>query len=223
MCGRYSLLESGEEIAARFLLDAAELPPLPLPRYNIAPTTSVLTVTAAGGRRRAHLARWGFRPAWSRAPQPAPINARVETVAASRLFGPALRARRCVLPASSFFEWRREGGRRLPLRFAPAGGGLWGLAGIWDEAPPGDGAGPAATCAILTTAANDLVGPVHDRMPVILRPEWEAAWLAPGPPGPELLAAVAAPYPPGDMVAHAVSTAVNNARHEGPDCVAPLG
>lgn len=222
MCGRYSLLESGEEIAARFLLDAAALPLLPLPRYNIAPTTAVLAVTSAGGVRRARLARWGFRPAWSRAAQPVPINARIETVASSRLFGPALRSRRCLLPASSFFEWRREGARRLPLRFAPAAGGLWGLAGIWEEAPPGGGADPAATCAILTTAANERVGPVHDRMPVILRPEWEAAWLALGPPGPELLAAVAAPYPSDAMLAHPVSTAVNNARYEGPDCVAPL-
>jgi putative SOS response-associated peptidase YedK len=221
MCGRYSLVESGEEIAARFLLAPASLPPLPLPWYNISPGSAVLTVVRGPAGRGARLARWGFRPAWSRPPRPAPINARLETAPESRLFGPALRARRCLLPASGFYEWRAAGGRREPVRFAPAGGGLWALAGIWDERPP-EGGDPGATVAILTTAPNELVAPVHDRMPVILRPEWEAAWLEPGPPAPDLLAAAAAPYPAGDMVAHRVSPAVNNPRHQGPDCVTPL-
>jgi putative SOS response-associated peptidase YedK len=220
MCGRYSLVESGEEIAARFLLDA--VPGALHPRYNIAPSQAVLIVAGGEGRpRRAELARWGLLPAWAREARLAQINARIETAAERRMFAGALRARRCLVPASSFFEWRRGPGARRPIRFAPAAGGLWAFAGIWEDwAPPG---GPGVrTCAILTTAPNALVAPVHDRMPVILPPDLEAAWMAPGPLPADVLAGAARPYPAERMTLHAVSTAVNDARRDAPDCIAPI-
>jgi len=212
MCGRYSLSESGEQVAARFLF---ELPPGPLPalpRYNIAPGQTVLAVL--GAPRRPELLRWGFAPTWlQRAPM---INARAETAASGRLFAPAVRGRRCLLPACGFFEWRRDGARRQPVRFSPAAGGLWGLAGIWEPGTP-------PTVAILTTRPNDLVARVHDRMPVILRPEDEAAWLdLPAADPGALLEAVSRPYPAEAMAAHDVSPLVGDPRHDSAACIAPL-
>lgn len=222
MCGRYSLTESGEEIAARFLLEGGlfAVEALLHPRYNVAPGQSVLTVAAGAQGREAAAARWGFLPVWAREARLAQINARSETAAGSRMFGRAVRARRCVVPASSFFEWRREGGARLPLRFAPAAGGLWGLAGIWEDWPaPG---GLVRTCAILTMRPNPLVAGIHDRMPVILTPEAEAAWLDPGAPDPGAQIAGWAPYPADAMLAHRVSPIVNSARNDGPECIAAV-
>jgi putative SOS response-associated peptidase YedK len=221
VCGRYTQTHPPEAVVRRFLLDLADLPPLP-PRYNIAPAQAVLAVVAeGGGRRRPLLARWGLVPAWARQGSPAPINARAETAHRSPLFRQALRRRRALVVADGFFEWRRRpDGRKTPVRFTLADGGLFAFAGLWE--PPADPeAGELPTCCILTTRPNALVAAVHDRMPVILRPEHEALWLDPGVTDPAALAVALQPYPAEAMAAYPVSPRVNSPRHDDPGCIRP--
>lgn len=194
MCGRYSLTHAADDIAARFLVDVATFATMP-PRVNISPTERLLAIRAgAGGGREACWLRWGLVPPWADAGAPRPINARAETAAARPMFREALRARRVLLPADGFYEWRRTGRQRQPVRFGLAQGGLFALAAIWERH------GVEETTCILTTAANPLVAAVHARMPVILRPEDEERWLEPGLT-PTDAAAILVPFSSAGMLA----------------------
>ena len=165
MCGRYYLLASPADLADLFGL--ADVPDL-LPRYNIAPTQPVLAVgLSKDGRPAVATFRWGIVPPWESEPKPGPINARSETVAHKPTFAEAIRKRRCLIPASGFYEWLRQGKVKQPFAIRMADGRPFAFAGIWEAWRPESGP-PLLTCAILTTAANDLVRPVHDRMPCIL-------------------------------------------------------
>lgn len=218
MCGRFNLTASGEEIAEAFDLD--DTPEL-APRYNIAPTqpVAVVRLEAASGRRRLAAVRWGLVPEGAPETDRGHINARGETAWQKPTFRDAFARRRCLIPATGFYEWQRTGARkRRPWLFSLASGRPFAFAGLW-EPPAREGASP--TCAILTTDPNDVTREVHDRMPVILPPEGYDRWLDPKPGAAVALRPLLVPFPAAAMAARPVSTAVNNARFDDPACLDP--
>jgi putative SOS response-associated peptidase YedK len=221
MCGRFTLTVSAETIADFFGL--VEVPAL-TPRYNIAPTQQVAVVARAETGRRLGWARWGLIPSWASDPASVAhrmINARSETAAESGAFRDAFRRRRCLIPADGFYEWQAAKGRKKqPYHFTLRGRGPFAIAGLWERWR--NGSEDIVSCTLLTTAANEIVRPVHDRMPVILPPEAFDRWLAPGPQDAAELRALLLPYSADGMVATRVGAAVNNARVDGPVCVEPL-
>lgn len=216
MCGRFSLTASGEDLAAEFGLD--ETPELS-PRFNIAPSQPVLVVRRRGGRRTASSLRWGLPASGPEQPELL-INARSETAAARPAFRDAFRLRRCLIPASGFYEWKRGREGPRPFHFRRPDQRLLAFAGLWNPAPPQPGTDDGA-CVILTTDANALVAAVHDRMPVIVPPESYEAWLSGPAAGEGSIASLLRPFPEAGLEAVAVSTAVNSAASEGPQCLAP--
>jgi putative SOS response-associated peptidase YedK len=213
MCGRYALDQNARELANHF--DLLEVPDL-APRYNIAPSTPVLAVHRAARGRVGALMTWGLEPTWTRKGEdakkyPRPINARAESITERPMFRGAFKARRCILPASGFYEWRRPAlGPAQPFYIHPANDPVFAFAGLFE---PGIGDGPAS-CCIITTGANELMATIHDRMPVILDVADLARWLDPGT-APGALEALLVPAPADEMLAHPVSTRVNAARNEG--------
>jgi putative SOS response-associated peptidase YedK len=209
MCGRFTLTKSGEEVAEAFGLDEPEALPA---RYNIAPSQPVLAVKEP---RVAVQLLWGLRSLPDDKPL---INARAETAATRGAFRAAFAARRCLVPADGFYEWQGAKGtkNRQPFHLRLKGGGLFGFAGLWE---PGL-AGQPGTLALLTTEPNEVVGPIHDRMPVILAPADYARWLDPRTPL-AALRPLLGPYPAASMEAFTVGTAVNRAAFDDPSCLAP--
>lgn len=220
MCGRYSLTTPVEGL--RRLFDFAESPNL-APRYNIAPTQEAPVVRRGeqGGRHLA-LLRWGLIPSWAkdRAIGNRLINARAETVASTPAFRGAFMARRCLVPADGFYEWRAEGGRKQPWRIGLTDGAPFAFAGLWESWHDKAENQKVESFTIITTDANETVRPIHARMPVILAAGDHETWLAAVDPrqGEDLLR----PYPGRDLRAYRVSTAVNSSRNDGPACVAPI-
>ena len=225
MCGRFTQSCSWEETAALFGLD--EIPDGLASRYNVAPT-QLAAVVRNEDVRRLRMLRWGLIP--EGAPDPSIgnrlINARAESAGVRPSFRAAFAARRCLVPVDGFFEWERRGRRRQPWLFRLREGGPFALAGLFERwrAPSGvalrppRGAGPSdivETFTILTTDANEVVAPVHDRMPVILRPDAFESWLGGGD-------ALLGPYPPAEMTAFRVNPVVNSPINDDPRCVEPL-
>ncbi len=218
MCGRYVLKREDlealvKQCGVRSLEEFHS-------RYNIAPTSivPVLRPRASGPAEVAGV-RWGLVPAWTKpdaAPKPL-VNLRAETLRTR--FKGALRSRRCVLPASGFFEWETVGSRRQPWFFAARHGGPFGLAGIWDTWRTPGGV-ELETCTILTTTPNDTVRPIHDRMPVVLTPAQCQTWLDRSL-DPAQLEPLLASAPSAALAAMKVGAAVNQVRNDGPECVAP--
>ena len=222
MCGRFALIAPGAEIADTFAL--AETPQL-APRYNIAPTQPVAAIRLhphSGQREWTHF-HWGLIPSWAKEPNMAArmINARSETVAEKPAFRAAFKRRRCLIPASGFYEWQKTGSGKQPMYIHPADAPLFAFAGLWEtwQIP---GGGELDSCTILTTTPNSFMRSIHDRMPVILEPEDFGMWLDPGE-RPENGLHLLRPFSPEKMSTYPVSTFVNNPRNEGPDCIAPLG
>ena len=213
MCGRFTLTSTPEALAERFGLDA---PPSLAPRFNIAPGQQVLAVRARGdGTRRADSLRWGLVPPWSSPGQGPPlINARSETAAERPAFRDAFRARRCIVPASGFYEWADLGGYRQPYWIAPPDGALFGIAGLWERWTAPDGS-RLESCALLTTAANGRIAPLHDRMPAILAAAHYALWLDPAQ-DVAALAALLAPLADDALGLRPVSPRVNRIENDDP-------
>ncbi len=224
MCGRFTLTADSEAIARRFGTPPAQGGG-PLPRYNIAPTQQVITITD-DGTRRLETMRWGLIPHWAKDPKIGSrlINARAETLAERPAFREALRHRRCLIPADGYYEWTTApGGRgRQPVRILLQTGEPFAFAGLWDEWQPPEGGSPVRTCTIITTAPNELVAKLHDRMPAILTPEAEAVWLDPTMTEPERLLSLLAPYPADRMTWYPVSKAVNSPANDVEQLVLPL-
>jgi putative SOS response-associated peptidase YedK len=219
MCGRYSLRTPWQRLAEHFGMRVADVPELFADRYNIAPSQQLLAVRQdAEGTRHPAVLKWGFIPAWSKDGKIAPINAMSETVSDKPMFRTAFRKRRCLLPADGFYEWQRKGSKKQPLHFRLRGGEPFGLAGVWEawHDPEGE---VVETVAILTTDPNELVKPIHTRMPVILPMKDYAEWLNPQMQDADELKTLLRPYPAEEMEAVPVSDYVNNARHEGPECL----
>ena len=223
MCGRYSLIGDMRELALRFDFDAGALDHPP--RYNVAPTQDVLAVIqgADRGGRSAALMRWGLIPSWARSvPVAKPlINARAETVTEKPSFRTALRQRRCLILADGFYEWQRVGSSRRPMRIVLKSGEPFAFAGLWDswQDPKGE---IVRSCAIITTAANDLLRPIHNRMPVIVTRELESLWLDVDLRDPATLAETLVPYPAAALEAYQVSNLVNRVANDGPELAAPV-
>ena len=222
MCGRFTLRVDLARIA--HWLDVADVPDWPWrPRYNIAPTQPVVACRlGADGRRQLVTLRWGLVPPWATdaAIGARCINARAETVHEKPAFRNAFARRRCLVPADGFFEWRTEGKVKQPYWFGMTDDGLFAIAGIWERWAK-SGAEPIESVALLTTDANDIVRPVHKRMPVILPRHAHAAWLDPTADRTSLLALLR-PFPAGAMKCYAVSRIVNRPAEDRPECIEPL-
>lgn len=218
MCGRFAQKSSAKKVSKQFKV--REVPPLD-ERFNVAPTQSVLGVREASDGREATFLKWGLVPRWAKdaAIGNKLINARSETVTEKPSFREAFARRRCLVPLDGFYEWSRRGDRKRPFYFHMRDGEPFAVAGLW-ELWEGDG-GPLETCTLLTTEANELLAPYHDRMPVIIRPEDYDLWLDPGVRGAELLRPLLCPYPHGEMGAYAVSALVNSPSNDSPRCVEP--
>ena len=222
MCGRFTLHHSADEIAERFVTE--RLPDLE-PRYNIAPTQPVTVVTQNGAR---HLAQyhWGLIPSWAkdRSIGHRMINARAETLAEKPAFRTALQRRRCLIPADGFYEWREadnpEEGGRTPMYIHRRDDALFAFAGLWDEWRDPQSGDPLRSCTIITGTPNPLIAPIHDRMPMILRPEDEARWLDTTLRETEPLLSLLAPYPADQIEVYPVSRRVNAPVVDEPSLVA---
>jgi putative SOS response-associated peptidase YedK len=220
MCGRFTLRTPAAEVASLF--DVLDMPALP-PRYNVAPTQSILTIGFNAGKRAAGFMRWGLVPSWSADDKGGVkcINARSETIAERPAFRDAFRKRRCLIPVDGFFEWKAEGKGKQPYLFQRPDHRPFAFAGLWERWQPEEGQ-PLLTCCLATTIANGLTKQYHDRMPVILDTTYAfAAWLEPGATVTQLQALLR-PAPDDFLQPVRVSRAVNNARFDGPECVEPL-
>jgi len=199
MCGRYSLSSSAEQLQQTF--PGLELPIQFAPRAEITPGQPVLALCNDSGYR-ARFLLWGLIPAWSKDPLIGRklINARAETLSEKPSFRGAYRYRRCLLPADAFYEWRTlPDGKKRRVRFSLSAEKLFALAGLWETWQSADGS-QLDTCAIITTEPNELIAPVHNRMPVILpAADWET-WLSARPLGPDTLQPLLQPYPAQAML-----------------------
>ena len=217
MCGRYTLISDRRAVARLLALDDA---PELFPRYNVAPTLSILAVRQGAEKREAVTLQWGLFPSWSKeASGSGLINARAETVADKPAFRSAFRRRRCLVPADGFFEWQARPRGKQPFLFRRPDGAPFAIAGLWETWTAPDGSA-VETCALLTTQANAVVRPVHERMPVLLGGADFGHWLDPAAASEDLLSLLR-PAAEDDLTALAVQPFVNSARHEGPRCIEP--
>lgn len=215
MCGRFAITLPHDAMAQLF----AALPGNDLPEgpsYNVCPTTQIAVISAEDGIRRLRAMRWGLVPHWAKSASDGPllINARSETIAEKPAFRDAARHRRCLIPASGFYEWTKDpDGARLPWYIAATDGAPLAFAGVWQDWRD------APTAAILTCAANEAIAAIHPRMPVILAPQDWALWLGEAGPG---ASALMRPAPEDALRAHRVDPAVNGNRARGEGLIAPL-
>ncbi|MGH9576263.1 MAG: SOS response-associated peptidase [Terriglobales bacterium] len=218
MCGRYDLNSPPIKLKTSFQTDFGRIAQELNPRYNIAPSVRVPVVRIEDGQRRAAMTSWGLVPRWAKDLSGIkPINARGESIAEKPMFRDAFKRRRCLIPADGFYEWKRSASGKQPWRLTMADKEPFAMAGIWEEW--GKEGGKLETCAIITIGANELMAPIHDRMPVIIAPETYARWLDPANESPfELLA----PYPAENMIAYPVSTRVNSPKNDDPALIEPL-
>ena len=228
MCGRFTL-RSVDRLMARFGTQnwsgVSQLPQL-IPRFNIAPTQDVLTLTASRGERAFSFMVWGMIPSWS-TEQAGFINARAETLAQKASFSESFRRRRSLVVADGFYEWKREGKLKQPYYFQLEDESPFAFAGLWDQfrrpdskAVPGSPESVITSCAIVTTKPNELLISIHDRMPVILPPTDYDVWLNEDA-RPDELSALLMPYPADGMKSFPVSQRVNYAQIDEPDLVEP--
>ena len=211
MCGRYSFVPT-ESIGARFDIQQAQL--TLLPRYNVAPSQSMPVVVRNSPNRLVEM-QWGLIPSWSKEPraQFSTINARAETITKSPVFRGPFKSRRCLVPASGFYEWRQTGQGKQPYCIRLKEEDLFAFAGLYDVWRDREG-NELYSYTVITTTPNDLVAPIHNRMPVILRQEDEQVWLDNEADSARLLALLVA-YPADKMEAYPVSRAVNSPANEG--------
>jgi putative SOS response-associated peptidase YedK len=221
MCCRFLLLQQHfRELLEKLGLDDA---PEFLTRYNIAPGSLIPAVRTRPrtAKRETVALRWGLVHAWAQRDDGAKlVNARAETVAEKPSFRDALRQRRCVIPASGFYEWEHRGQARLPWLFRRRDEQPFGFAGLWESWRAPDGA-QLETCTFVTTTPNELMRPIHDRMPVMLSPGEFDLWLDPGINDPARIMPLLHPPVAAGLQACRVSRRVGNVRYEAPDCLAP--
>ena len=220
MCGRFSLTADLGELASRFEFDDNRLDLEP--NFNVAPTQNVLTVLG-GEDRRSGFMRWGLIPHWAKTASIGSrmINARAETVAQRPAFRDAFRKRRCLVLADGFYEWQRAGSVRKPMRIIMESGEPFAFAGLWAMWRDSEG-NRIPSCTVITTEANDLLRPIHHRMPVILPREMEEFWLDRDVQDVAVLENVLTAYPSELMQTYQVSTLVNSPRNNGPQLLEPI-
>lgn len=222
MCGRFALGIPKKRLEEVFGLAA---PDDYAPRYNVAPGLDVLAVVFAGGVPRMARFRWGLIPAWADDPKVGykKINARSENVFDKPSFRESVRCSRCLVPVQAFYEWRRQGRARQPFAFGPEDADLFAMAGIaarWQDPATG---GAVDSLAVLTCPPNELMAPIHDRMPVILSPDAWSGWLDSAETSPENLAPLLVPYPARSMRVWPVNPLVNSVANDGPELLERAG
>ena len=229
MCGRFALLTPGHDLLTQF--DVTQTPvdaSMIAPRYNVAPTQPVVVVRAStspaypANERELTFMLWGLIPSWAKDPKIGSrlINARAETVIEKPSFRAAFKRRRCLVLADGFYEWQKLDGKKQPIFIHMAEKRPFALAGLWESWHSPDG-GVLDTCTILTTTPNELMAPIHNRMPVILEPEDYDTWLYPGDQ-PNIAMHLLRPFSSEKMAAYPVSTWVNSPAHDDAQCIAPL-
>ena len=221
MCGRFAQITPTGDLIKIFEVTNS----LPLqPRFNIAPTEVVAVIRAFDHHRQLAILRWGLIPRWANDLSIGykTFNARSETAHIKPSFKAALKARRCLIPASGFYEWDKIGKFKQPYYISRNDGCPMALAGLWDQWVDRQSGEIIESCTILTTSANRTVGRIHDRMPVILEPNDYGLWLDHKVQRIEEFSDLFSPAADNILGLAPVSTYVNKAGHEGPQCVAPL-
>jgi putative SOS response-associated peptidase YedK len=220
MCGRFVLRCSVDEVKSEF--DIGEIQWAFEPSYNIAPGQEVAAVVDGGGKRLVKM-RWGLIPAWAKDPAIGDrmINARAETLTQKPSFARPLKDRRCLIVASGFYEWRVREGKKFPVYVRLRTDRPFGFAGLYDRwrSPENE---TVVTCTIITTSPNELLVPIHNRMPVIVDREDRDRWLDSSVQEPDRLIALLKPYRASEMVAYDVSVRVNSPKYNQPDCIEPV-
>lgn len=224
MCGRFTSTTPAEDVAAHFAVDEVVVDEH-RPRWNVAPTDTVLGIVERDGTRRMGGFRWGLVPSWARDPSVGSrmINARAETIRQRPAYARPFGRRRCLIPADGFYEWQARPDRKAkqPFHIRQHNGEPLAIAALWESWRPERGSeeGRLVSCVLVTTVANDLVRPIHDRMPVLLPRQAWGAWLDPGNEDLEALSALLQPAPEALLEAIPVSTAVSSVRNDGPELV----
>ena len=218
MCGRFTISVEPGELAE--VLGVKSIPDV-RKRYNVAPTQTILAARVNdAGKREAALFHWGLIPSWSEDPkiQYHTINAKSETAAHKPAFRSAFKRRRCIIPADGFFEWAKVGKEKRPHWFHRKDGKPFIFAGLWERWQPASG-DAVESCTIMTTEANEVVKPFHDRMPVILDAKAVDVWMKPGDMTEEIAAKILVPAPKTFLVEFEVSTIVNSPKSDKPVCI----
>lgn len=220
MCGRFVRYVSVPEAADVFNAEAAaaELKP----SYNITPGQDI-AVIVNNGRNILIPCRWGFIPSWAKEPAVGykMINTRAETITEKASFKSAFKRQRCLIIANGFYEWRKDGKKRTPFYIHLKNRNIFGFAGLYNVWNSPEGA-RICTTTIITTAANEFLGPIHNRMPDIIPRDKERLWLDPAVEQSEKLLALLRPYPSGELEFSEVSGIVNSSSHDSPDCISPV-
>jgi len=223
MCGRYRLSRRKQLVEEYFGVDSEDGDWDP--RYNIAPSQPVVTIRQDSREpvRTLSTMRWGLTPSWANDPSVGykAINARAETVATTASFREPFKSQRCLIPADGFYEWKREGKTKQPYCFEVGEGELFAFAGLWDRwtNPQGEA---IESCTIWTTTPNSLVAHIHDRMPVILRPDNYDLWLDPAFRNMASVSEMLKPFEATMMRSYPVSTRVNQVLNDDADCAKPV-
>ncbi len=222
MCGRFHLLATAEQVAALYGVAVTQL----MPRYNIAPTQPIAAVrhSRTGGRELTYF-HWGLIPSWSKDTKFASrmINARSETAHEKPSFRAAYKRRRCLIPVTGFYEWQKVASGKQPMCITAAdaqNGSLLSFAGLWEHWQSADGS-EIESATILTGAPNELMTPIHNRMPIFIEPDDFDLWLDASAPLPAVQSLLRC-YPAEKLRAYPVSTHVNTPRNDDPTCIAPL-
>ncbi|HSI68395.1 MAG TPA: SOS response-associated peptidase [Planococcus sp. (in: firmicutes)] len=221
MCGRYTLYADFNVILNRFNVEETALEEGQYkPSYNVAPSQQVLAVVNDGTKNRLGQLKWGLIPPWAKDEKIGSkmINARSETAAEKPSFKRALRQKRCLVLADSFYEWKRLEDKKIPMLIKMKSGEPFAFAALWETWQSPDGK-KVNSCAILTTGPNELMEGIHDRMPVILTKEEERIWLDPKVQNPEELITLLKPPNPAAMEAFEVSNAVNSPKNNSPELI----
>jgi putative SOS response-associated peptidase YedK len=222
MCGRFTQERPTSDLAEIF--NAEDLADGPGGRFNVAPTDEAAVVVEREDRRAIKAYRWGLIPHWADDARVGNrmFNARAETLATSPVFRDAFRRRRCLVPVDSFYEWRRDGKVRQPFRIVRTDGRPLALAGLWAGWRDPETGEVRRTFTIVTTTPNELMRPIHNRMPVVVPPSAWGRWLDPALPDPAELNGLLVPAPDDDLELYPVSRAVNDVRNEGPALIDPV-
>ncbi len=222
MCGRFTLMIDPADLRDAF--PGLTFPESMAPRYNIAPSQPI-AVVANNGKNVVEFFKWGLVPAWAKDPSIGNrmINARAESLADKPSFRAAYKRRRCLILADGFYEWRQEPGSKskTPMLIKLKSGQPFAFAGLWEAWHP-DQEDAILSCTIITTIPNALMEKIHNRMPVILKPEAYPLWLDPAEQTPDKLAKLLKPYAASQMAARAVSKLVNDPKNDSPDCIKPV-
>jgi len=222
MCGRFTLTIDPADLQDAF--PGLTFPESMVPRYNVAPSQPV-AVVANNGKNQVEFFKWGLVPSWAQDPSIGNrmINARAESLAEKPSFRTAYKRRRCLILADGFFEWQPvPGGKsKTPMFVRLKSGEPFAFAGLWEAWHP-DQEDRLLSCTVITTTPNTLMERIHNRMPVILKPEAHPLWLDPAEQPPDKLDKLLKPYPASQMTAFPVSRLVNDPKNDSPECIVPV-